>query len=44
MLLTLALFASIFSSHADQNKLKTYSAAKKVFWKKLYTGSDNKSL
>jgi len=44
MLFILALTASLFSSHADQNKLKTYSAAKKVFWKKLYTSSDNRSL
>lgn len=44
MLLILALTASLFSSHADQNKLKTYGQAKKVFWSKLYSGSNNRSL
>jgi deoxyribonuclease-1 len=44
MFLLLMVFASVFSSHADQNKLKTYGAAKKVFWKKLYSGNDNRSL
>lgn len=44
MFLMLMVFASLFSSHADQNRLKNYSEAKKVFWKKLYTGDDNRSL
>lgn len=44
MFFFLILVTTVFSSHADQNRLKNYSESKRVFWRKLYSGTDNRSL